>query len=199
MMRNLDNQTKSLVVLLIALSGMWVCKRLQHQHNNEMVFGDVAVSKSSCAYGINSLVPGAVDSIKVCECLLPAFYTLVKDKPALMDQFRENKSFFTLPDSLQHIYEQQMATCIRENILDSNAVIVFSPGNAAKFKHIIKQGLESRKEFANLNTEAVSNCMVEKLNGHISVLEYFSMQIEGGSPTMDSIVLACIALTPPRK
>jgi hypothetical protein len=66
------------------------------------------------------------------------------------------------------------ANCVRPNIIDTNFKFQLTPEYSLAFKDKLKKGFALRKEFKNIDAETFSNCIVERLNGNITIGEYFA-------------------------
>ena len=60
-----------------------------YKNPNEIVVVGHHVDKQPCFSGMNELFGKGLDSSKMCDCLLPKFYTLIKNDPAKVQKFEE--------------------------------------------------------------------------------------------------------------
>ena len=66
------------------------------------------------------------------------------------------------------------ADCIKKNILDSNHIFYFSPETESMFKEKFRKEFATQNWSKEINTDLISNCIVEKLNGNITISEYLA-------------------------
>jgi len=163
--------------LLIALSfiGIWTCNYFKPKKVvDEIVVDKIHIPRKPCINVINEMFGKGVDSSKVCDCLIPQFYNLIKKDSTLVERFKQSDGFFKLEGSMQDSAISLFANCVRSKIIDTNFKFQLTPEYSLAFKDKLKKGFALRIEFKNIDAETFSNCIVEKLNGNITIGEYFS-------------------------
>ncbi len=163
--------------LLIALSflGIWTCNYFKPKKVvDEIVVDKIHIPRKPCINAINEMFGKGVDSSKVCDCLIPQFYNLIKKDSILVERFKQSDGVFKLEGSMQDSAILLFANCVRPNIIDTNFKFQLTPEYLLAFKDKLKKGFAFRKEFKNIDAETFSNCIVERLNGNITIGEYFS-------------------------
>jgi hypothetical protein len=90
-----------------------------YKNPNEIVVAGHHVDKQPCISGMNQLFGKGVDSSKMCDCLLPKFYQLIKNDPAKVQKF-EAMGFFKVEGSARDSATKIFRECVLENILDTS-------------------------------------------------------------------------------
>lgn len=188
----MSNNTKINWLLLLTFIGVWTCMQLRPKDKkDEIIIDSIHVPKNPCISAINDLLGKGVDSSKACDCLLPRFYNLIKKDSSLVIKFREYRSLFKLEGVLKDSFNLLFAKCVKENILDSNYVVKLTPEYQLAFKEKLKRGFQFQNGLDKINTDILSDCIVEKLNDNITIGEYFSDDYFE-VPKIKKIMLDCI-------
>jgi hypothetical protein len=163
------------LLILLSFIGIWTCNYFKPKKKvDEIVVDNIHIPRATCINVVNELFGKGVDSSKICDCLIPEFYKLIKKDSELVERFKQSVGFFTLEGSLQDSAILLFANCVRPNIIDTNFKFQLTPEYSLLFKDKLKKGLALRSEFKNIDAETFSNCIVERLNGNITIGEYFS-------------------------
>jgi hypothetical protein len=175
----MSNGTKFNLLIALSFIGIWTCNYFMPKKTvDEIVIDNIHIPRKPCINIVNELFGKGVDSLKVCDCLIPKFYKLIEKDSTLVERFKQSDGIFKLEGSMQDSATLLFANCVRPNIIDTNFKFHLTPEYSLAFKEKLKKGFELRNEFKNefknIDAEAFSNCIVEKLNGNITVGEYFS-------------------------
>jgi hypothetical protein len=189
----MSNGTKINLLLFFSFIGIWTCKQFQPKEKvDEIVIGNIRIPKKPCIGAINDLFGKGVDSIRICDCLIPNFYSLIKHDSLLVEKFKEYASLFKLEGALSDSFAVILAKCVKTNILDSSYKFSLTSENELVFKKKLRKAFKVHKEFKNTNTDGLSDCIVSKLNGNITISEYFSDDYFE-EPKIKKFILECIA------
>jgi len=169
------NGTKFNIFIALSFIGLWTCNYFKpKEKKQELVIDNIHINKNPCIGVIKDLFGKGVDSTKICDCLIPKFYALIKSDTNLVERFKESYGIFKLDGSLQDSAISLMASCVRTNIVDTNSKFHLTPEYSSVFKRVLKKGIETRKEFANIEAENFSSCIIDRLSGNITIKEYVS-------------------------
>jgi len=169
------NNTKRNLVFVAAALFIWLCKYYTDTKNgttNNITIDGIVISKTPAIEVINDICGNAVDADKTSDCLLPAYYELIKDDTAEVRRFKEI-GFHVLSGDKQDSSLYVFRNCILENIIDTNGKINFTAEMKAKMMTMIKQKMATMNLLANQEIESLCNCMVDSLN-NLTVRDYFS-------------------------
>jgi hypothetical protein len=171
----MSNGTKINIFLLLAFMGMWLCKQLQPKGKvDEVVVDGIHIPKEPCISAVNGLFGKGVDSSKVCDCLIPQFYDLIKHDTLLTEKFKQYQSIFKLEGQLSDSTALLFASCARVNILDTNYKLHFTREAEVVFIEKLKKGFRLQPGFSTINTDSLSSCIVKKLNGNVTIKEFLT-------------------------
>jgi hypothetical protein len=171
----MSNSTKFNLLIALSFVGIWTCNYFKPKTVvDEIVINNIHIPRKPCINTINELFGKGVDSSKVCDCFIPQFYGLIQKDSALVERFKKSDGFFKLEGSMQDSSTLLFANCVKLNIIDTNFKFHLSPKNLLAFKDKLKKGFVFKSDFKNIDAETLSNCIVEKLNGNITIGEYFS-------------------------
>ncbi len=170
----MSNAYKYNLFLLFVFLGIWTCRQLQPDKPDNINIDGIIIDKKPCFSAVNSLFGRAVDSIKACECILPAFYNAIKTDSLLVQKFKEYRSTFVVDGELSEVSGNAIIDCVRANIVDSMVKFNMTAEYKLRFKQKLNEGFKARPELENLDIEKASDCIIEKLAGNITVAEYFS-------------------------
>jgi hypothetical protein len=171
----MSNNTKFNLLIALSFIGFWTCNYFKPKKVvDEIIVDKIHIPRKPCINVVNEMFGKGVDSSKVCDCLIPAFYNFIKKDATLVERFKQSDGFFKLEGSMQDSAILLFANCVRPNIIDTNFKFQLTPEYSLAFKDKLKKGFALRNEFKNIDAETFSNCIVEKLNGNITIGEYFS-------------------------
>jgi hypothetical protein len=171
----LSNSDKINLFLALSFLAVFTCRQLQPKIvKDDIIVDNIHIDKKPCVSTLNELFGKGIDSSKICDCLIPSFYKLVKDSSSLVAKFKESYGFFELEQPLKDSFILTFGQCAKVNILDSNYILKLTPANAISFKEKFKKAFISQKNFENINVDILSGCIVEKLNGNITIGEFFA-------------------------
>lgn len=132
-----SNNTKFLYGLVIFLAAAWLCNKINPaEKRNEAMLGGTAISRPPCLGVVNDLFGKAVDSNKVCDCLLPAYYELVKNDPEELTKF-DYIGIHPLPGTRNEQINQLFTECIGKHIVDSTYTIHFTERFTSRFRELL--------------------------------------------------------------
>lgn len=195
----MSNGTKFNLLIALSFIGIWTCNYFKPKKVvDEIVVDNIHIPRNPCINVMNELFGKGVDSSKVCDCLIPQFYSLIKTDSTLRERFKQSDGFFKLEGSLQDSAILLFANCVRPNIIDTNYKFQLTPEYSLAFKEKLKKGFALRKEFENIDAETFSNCIVDRLNGNITIGEYFSDDYFE-VPKIKKIMTECIGQSPRHK
>lgn len=139
----------------------------------EITVGGHQVSLLPCKSGINELFGSGIDSIGMCECLLPKFYELIKDDSDKINHFKE-VGFFTLEGKSNDSAILLLRNCALNNLLDTNYKIKLSPYIKASIINKYKDQFESKINPNTIEYESFIKCVFENMDGRITIKEYLA-------------------------
>lgn len=131
------------------------------------------VSIKPCISGMHQLFEQAVDSSKICDCLIPKFYQLIKHDPTKMQKFKE-LGFFTLEGSLNDSATLLLQNCIIQNLLDTNYKIRLHKFNREEILKKFQNQIDLMPELKNIYSDSFIGCVFDNLDGKITIKEYFA-------------------------
>ena len=139
----------------------------------EIIVDGIHTPKKPCVNLINEMYGSAVDSNKMCDCLIPTFYDFVKRNPSQLEKFKQIGLYVLSPDSNAK-FIPLFENCLRRNLLDSNHILQFNGIYLQGLKEKLRQALDSVGTLKNYSATLVADCIADKLNGHITVAQYLS-------------------------
>jgi len=170
-----NNKTK-LIYLGIFIS-LFTCYQVKKNYfNTEEQKTDTLITKEDCHSVINELVGSGVDSIKACDCLVPKINEMAASDTALISSFKNHHDFGDASLPFQMQYSQLLISCIRSSIADTNALLIFTPKLRSKLKERLEANMNKNPELIEkLDVSKFADCLVDKLNGNIRILDFFEM------------------------
>ena len=171
----ISNRTKFNLLAALSFIGIWTCNYFKPKKVvDELVINNIHIPRKPCINTLNELLGKGVDSSKVCDCLIPKFYQLIEKDSVLVEEFKQSGGFFKLKGAMQDSLILLFASCVRPNIIDTNFKFRLTPENSLALKDKLKKACQLRTELKNFDAESLSSCFIEKLNGNITIGEYFS-------------------------
>jgi hypothetical protein len=86
----MDKFTKALILLVgVGILFNILRERLFQNKKKEIIVAGHHVDKGPCMYAMNELFGRGIDSSKVCDCLIPGFYQLIKNDSSKIKKFEE--------------------------------------------------------------------------------------------------------------
>lgn len=164
---------KLLVILLgIIILFSLLRKMFLGEPRQEIIIAGMHIDKQPCLSAMNELFSKGVDSTKMCDCLLPKFYELIKNDPEKVKHFEE-VDFFTVQDAANDTVIQTFGRCVTENIVDTSYKL-----NLAKFREPflkkMKDTLSTIDGLSKPAIDSISNCLIQHFDGNITIKEYFA-------------------------
>jgi hypothetical protein len=188
----MSNGTKFNIFLALSFIGLWTCNHFKPKaKKEEVVIDNIHIDRQPCVTTINELFGKGVDSVRICNCLIPEFYTLIKSDSSLVERFKQSNEFFKLEGARQDSLIQIFATCVKANIIDSAYKFNLIADNRLAFKNKLKVGFRQRKEFEKIDPERLSNCITDKMSENITLGEYYSNDYFE-LPKFKKIILDCV-------
>ena len=171
----MTNGTKINIFLAVSFMGLWTCNYFNpKEKREEIVIDNAHIDKKPCITIINQLFGKGVDSTKLCECLIPEYYQLIKSDSTLVEKFKRSTEFAKLEGPRQASLVQIFASCVKANIIDSNFKLNLIADYKLAFKDKLKTECQQRKEFNKIDPERLSNCVVDKFAENVTIGEYYS-------------------------
>lgn len=168
-MRKFD---KALILLIGAGIFFNYLKEQFYKNPNEIVVAGHHVDKQLCMSGMNEFFGRGVDSSKMCDCLIPNFYLLIKDDPEKVRKFAE-MGFFKTEGETRAKAMLLFRDCVLESIADTSY-----KWDIMKFKEpflqLLKDSIKIMPGWEKINIDRLGNCLLENLDGKITIKEYFS-------------------------
>jgi hypothetical protein len=165
---------KYLILLALFFAGAWFWKQSSLKNpQDEFILDGIHTPKKPCINVLNEMFGKGIDSVKVCDCLIPEFYHFIKNDSDKVIKFRE-VGLFALDDSSNERFIPLFENCLRSSLLDSNYVLSLSGEYLAGYKNKIRQSLASKKEFKNYDADILANCIMDRMNNHITMGEYLA-------------------------
>jgi hypothetical protein len=168
------DKTMKLIILLVGLGILLnlLKNTFFKTKKQEIIVAGHHVDKGPCMYAMNELYGRGIDSSKLCDCLIPRFYELIKNDPSKTKKFEE-MGLFQLDGPLNNGVIVFFGECASKNIADSSFKL-----NLEKFKEPflkkLKDSLSTYKQFRNYDFDSLAKCYFENLNGKVTIAEYFS-------------------------
>ena len=182
-------KNKHFLIAFLFLFGFILISKNLAKKNSEVDV--VESSKKSCISATNEVFGGTVDSVKTCDCLIPGFYNLIKSDSAELEKFKET-GIRELSKSNQAKFSLLYKNCILGNIIDTNGTINMNSAIKKQFKNKLKDSILSRFGYLiEAKFDTICNCIVEKLNNHITVKEYLTDKYTK-EDKMYRIILDCV-------
>ena len=170
-----DNSTKFNLLIVFVFLGLWTCNYFRPKEEKLVVnIGNFEVPKRPCINAINLMFGQGLDSLEICDCLIPKYYDLIKEDSLLEAQFRSSGVFDKLDSLKNDSLGVHLAACARENILDTGYRFKLTSDYESKFKDKLTMCILSKKELEIVNAEILSDCIVRRLNGYMTLGEFFS-------------------------
>jgi hypothetical protein len=181
------------LLFAIIILGSIIYSKLQPQEKiDEIIIDKIHIPRQPCISVVNELLGRGIDSSKFCECIIPQFYNLIKKDSLLVERFKNSGGFFKLEGSMNDSVIALFGECAKTNIVDSNYKFQMLNQYEFAFKEKFKKEFKLHKEFDNIDTDNLSDCIVDKLKGNITVGEYFAddyFEI----PKIKRIIVDCLA------
>jgi len=187
----MNNRTKFDIFLVLSFIALGTCNYFKPKEKKEEVIVDnIHINKQPCISAINELLGKGVDSAKMCDCLIPRFYALIKNDSSLVEKFK-SAWFFKLEGSWQDNLEQVFVACVKANIVDSSYKFNLISDNRIAFKNKLKAGFKQKKEFEKIDPERLSDCITDKIAGNITIGEFYSNDYFE-LPRFKKIIIDCL-------
>lgn len=177
------------LILVVFFIGAWLWKSSSvTPKKDEIVLDGIHISRKPCISAMNELLGKGVDSSRLCDCLIPGIYEIVKEDSVQLEKFKETGAFNTGEDFNER-FAPLMENCIRGAFIDSNAVFQITGDYATVFKKKLKLQLDSMSDTNQYNTELLADCIIDKLNGNITLAEYLAPDYLENKKIADAIFL----------
>lgn len=157
---------------------------------DEIIVDGHHISKGPCIYAMNELFGKGIDSVKMCNCLIPEFYEMIKQDSSKIKKFEE-LGFFPLEGAANDSLINLFADCARKNILDSTYKVHTGQfaQNAIISKY--KNKFELIPEFKGLASDSLFKCVMNELDEKLTIKEFFAKDSTGQKKIEDAI-LKCL-------
>jgi len=162
------------LALLFLAGFIWVGKNYFAPKKEEIVVANIRIDKKPCISAMNSIFGNSVDSSNLCDCLIPEFYNIIKGDSQLIEKFKSSGGFFKLEGALNDSAQNMFAGCVKKNLLDPNHIFYFAPETKLIFKEKFKKAFAAQPWAKEIDIDLASDCIVEKLNGNITITEYLA-------------------------
>jgi len=176
------------IFLALTAIAVWTCVHFGSKKKDEIIVDNIHISRKPCLSAMNEFFSTGADSSKICDCLIPDFYSLIKYDSLLVEKFKQEGGFFRIEGSLNDSAMTLFANCITQNILDTNYLLTLTPDLKLAFKKKLTDG------FLHIgfegNVEALSDCITERLSGNIRIKEYFANDYNE-VPKINAIITDC--------
>lgn len=150
----------------------------------------VAISRMPCLSDIDTLFEGRVDSDKVCDCMLPAYYEMFKSNPDEFTRLNQGDMNGLSPETKDSLYTL-FTNCVAPYVLDTTFRMHLSEGSLANFKAHLAQKLRSKSKVNGINADSLASCITNRLNGKITILQFI-----GAAELDDSAIQQVNAASP---
>jgi hypothetical protein len=127
---------------------------------------------------MNDMYGKGIDSLKICDCLVPAFYEVIKNDSTHLRKFKD-VGMHLLEDTLAEKFQVIYNNCVLKNIIDTTYRLRLTGVNKGKYLKLFQDSLMEKRIQLPISLEAVSRCFIEKLDSSLTIRE---------SIIMDSIV-----------
>jgi hypothetical protein len=169
----MDKFTKTIILLIgVGILFNILKERLFQNKKNEIIVAGHHVDKDPCMYAMNELFGRGIDSSKVCDCLIPKFYKLIKDDSSKIKKFEE-MGFFKLEGALNDSATLLLGRCVSQNITDTSFKLDIEKFHEPFLKKL-KDTLAFYPEFKAYNSDSLASCFFQSLAGRVTIKEYFS-------------------------
>ena len=157
--------------LLFLFGFVWIAKNLDSRKKQKETENSV---REACIYATNELFGKSIDSIAVCDCTTPAFYNLIKSDPENLET-SYNIDFEAFDQIKSERYQALYQLCLVENIIDTNAKLVFSPKVKEQFKLKLRDTIISNfGKITDQNLDNLFDCLIGKIENKITVKQFLT-------------------------
>jgi len=182
---------KAIIIFLGGCILFGVLKSVYPKKNkNEIVIDGYHFPKAPCVSAMNEFFGKGADSSKICDCLLPGFYQLIKHDAALVHKFRQT-GVYKLESTLNDSAGQILRNCVVNNILDTNYYI-----NLRKFKEPFLERLNHQvrtmPDWQVIDIDRYNSCLERFFDLQMTIKEYFAEDYTK-IDKINSILLSCSA------
>ncbi len=161
--------------MALFLAGAWLCNKIHPTpKRDEIILGGMPISRTPCLSFVDELFGKGVDSNKACDCLLPAYYRLVKDDPEELTKF-DYTGIHMLPGHRNDQVNQILSECIGNNIVDSTYIIHLPEAYANRLRQQLADRLRSDTTYKSYNPDSLASCVVSRLNDRLTVPDYIGL------------------------
>ena len=166
----INMQSKYTILGMLFLFGfIWIAKNLEKRKNEKSIEKS---TKEACIYATNELFGKTIDSIKACDCVVPAFYNFIQANPKDVEKYNSS-GIKELDKFKKDKFSTLYQGCLLENIIDTNAKLSFTPKVQEQLKIRLKDTLTL--QFGPLPENRINricDCLVKQLNNKITVKQY---------------------------
>jgi hypothetical protein len=155
--------------LALAFIPLWICKNLEPKEP-EYLFNGIRIPKKPCISVMNEMYGKGIDSLKICDCLVPAFYEFIKNDSTHLQKFKDVGMHLlegTLVGKFQLIYNN----CVLENIIDTTYRLRFTGVNKDKYLKLFRDSLMMKRVQLPRSLDSLSICIIEKLDSSLTIKE----------------------------
>ena len=92
------------------------------EKKQEIIVDGHRVDKGLCMYAMNQLYGRGLDSSKICDCMIPKFYELIKHDPSKVKKFEE-VVMFTLEGPLNDSFIVLFGNCAAQSMADTTFIV----------------------------------------------------------------------------
>jgi hypothetical protein len=161
--------------MALFLVGAWLCNKIHPTpKHDEIILGGMPISRTPCLSVVNELFGKGVDSNKACDCLLPAYYQLVKDDPEELTKF-DYTGIHMLPGTRNDQVNQLFTECIGNHIVDSTYIMHLPEAYASRFRQQLADRLRSDPTYKSYNPDSLASCVISRLNDRFTVSDYIGL------------------------
>ncbi len=155
--------------LLFLFGFVWIAKNLERRKNEKSIEKS---TKEACIYATNELFGKTIDSIKTCDCVVPAFYDFLQANPKDVEKYN-NSGLNELDKSKKDKFAALYQRCLLENIIDTNAKLGFTQKVQEQLRIRLKDTLTFQYgPMPENRINGICDCLVKELNNKITVKQY---------------------------
>jgi hypothetical protein len=178
-------KSKYTVIGLLFLFGfVWTAKNLERCKKDKRIEKS---TKEACMSATNELFGKTIDSLKACDCVIPAFYNFLQSNPKDVEKYN-NSGLSELDQSKKDKFASLYQVCLLENIVDTNAKLAFTPQVQEQFRLKLRDTIAL--QFGQLSETRINNicdCLVKTLNNKITVKQYLTVTFSETDTLYDAL------------
>jgi hypothetical protein len=168
----MSNRNKLIAIVVVSFLAILVTKNINPKSTNNITINGIQIDRTPYLGLVNQMFGESVDSNKTCDCLLEAYYDIIQHDSSKLEAFRKS-SLFIIDSVTSNSVHAAFARCVLSNIRDTAYKLKFSGTFMQVFLQELKSELKNYPEFKGFNADTIANCISSKLDGNITIKEYY--------------------------